>query len=80
MDFEREDLEVDALAADSATLTEEVLAGDREDQFADAIALNAAVRIYARDDAETLADGLELARTVLADGSAADKLDALKQF
>jgi len=80
MDFEREDLEVDAVAADSATITEEVLAGDRDDQFADAIALNAAVRIYARDDAETLADGLELARTVLADGSAADKLDALKQF
>jgi len=80
MDFEREDLEVDAVAADSATITEEVLAGDHDDQFADAIALNAAVRIYARDDTETLADGLELARTVLADGSAADKLDALKQF
>ncbi|MFC6725610.1 anthranilate phosphoribosyltransferase, partial [Halobium palmae] len=49
MDFESEDLEVDDVAADSATIAEEVVAGERDDQFADAVALNAAFRIYARE-------------------------------
>jgi anthranilate phosphoribosyltransferase len=80
MDFEREDLEVGDVAADSATITREVLAGERADAFADAIALNAAVRIYARKDCDTLAAGLDRARGVIEDGSAAVKLDALRAF
>ncbi|MDY6818626.1 MAG: anthranilate phosphoribosyltransferase [Halobacteriales archaeon] len=80
MDFEYDDLEVPDVQADSARLTEEVLAGDRTDRFADAIALNAAFRIYARDDVSTLEDGLERARTAIDDGSAAATLEELQAF
>ncbi|SDM56740.1 anthranilate phosphoribosyltransferase [Halogranum gelatinilyticum] len=82
MDFENEDLEVnpDDVAGDSAAITREVLAGDREDQFADAIALNAAFRIYAREDVDDLETGLEKAREVIADGSAEAVLEDLQAF
>jgi len=80
MDFEREELAVEDVAADSATVTEDVLAGEREGAFADAIALNAAMRIYAGDDADSIEQGLSMARDALADGSAADRLEALRQF
>ena len=80
MAFDREQLEVDDVAADSATITDAVLTGEREGHFADAVALNAAVRIYARGDAETLEDSLGRARDVLAEGSGADRLDQLREF
>ncbi|GAB3020962.1 anthranilate phosphoribosyltransferase [Natronobiforma cellulositropha] len=80
MDFESEDLAVDAVEADSAAITEAVLSGERTDHFADAIALNAAVRIYARRDAETLEEGLERARDVIADGTGAAVLEELRAF
>jgi anthranilate phosphoribosyltransferase len=80
MDFEEEDLEVDDIAADSATITEEVVTGEREDHFADAVALNAAFRIYARGDAGNLDTGLERARAAIEDGSAADVLEDLRNF
>ncbi len=80
MDFEREELAVEDVAADSATITEEVLAGEREGAFADAIALNAAMRIYAGGDADSIEEGLATARDVLADGSAFDRLGALQEF
>jgi anthranilate phosphoribosyltransferase len=80
MDFTSDDLAVSDVPKDSARITEEVLTGDREDRFADAIALNGALRIYAREDAKTIEDGLELARNAIADGSAAEKLEALRAF
>ncbi|WP_255195255.1 anthranilate phosphoribosyltransferase [Halorarius litoreus] len=80
MDFEEDDLGVDDVAADSATITSEVLRGDRDDQFADAIALNAAFRIFAREDCETLDEGLELAREAIDSGAAAATLDDLQAF
>lgn len=82
MDFETEDLEVnpDDVAGDSAKITREVLAGDREDHFADAVALNAAFRIYAREDVDDLETGLEKAREVIADGSAEAVLEDLQSF
>jgi len=80
VDLDREDLAVQDVAADSARLTEAVLQGEREGPFADAIALNAAVRIYARRDEPSLEAALERAREAIADGSAADRLDALRQF
>ena len=80
MDFEREQLAVEDVAADSAAITRAVLDGDREDIFADAIALNAAVRIYAGGDVDTLDAGLDRAREAIADGTAADRLDALQAF
>jgi len=80
MDFESEDLGVEDVAGESAAITEAVLTGERDDQFADAVALNAALRIYAREDADSLDDGLETARDVIASGDAADRLDALRSF
>jgi anthranilate phosphoribosyltransferase len=80
MEMESEDLAVDDVAADSATITEAVLAGEREDQFADAIALNGAFRMYARQDVDSLEDGLERARDVIADGSAQAVLEELREF
>ncbi|WP_232686387.1 anthranilate phosphoribosyltransferase [Halobacterium zhouii] len=80
MDFESDDLAVEDVAADSATITTEVLAGERDDQFADAVALNAALRIYAREDADSIREGLDLARDAIADGSAEDVLADLQSF
>ncbi|RXK51971.1 anthranilate phosphoribosyltransferase [Halorientalis pallida] len=80
MDFSGDDLEVEDIAADSATITEEVLAGDRDDQFADAVAVNAALRMYAREDVDSLDDGLEVARETIESGDAADVLEDLRAF
>jgi anthranilate phosphoribosyltransferase len=82
MDFEYDDLAVggDDVAGESARITREVLTGERTDRFYDAVALNAAVRIYARDDAATLDEGLELAREAIADESAAAVLEDLQAF
>ncbi len=80
MDFEGDDLAVADVTADSATITEAVLAGDRDDEFADAIALNAAFRIYARRDVDSLEEGLETAREAIADGSAEAILEDLRAF
>ncbi len=82
MDFEYDDLAVDGddVAGESARITREVLTGERTDRFYDAAALNAAFRIYARDDAATLDEGLELAREAIADGSAAAVLEDLQAF
>ncbi|SDF02290.1 anthranilate phosphoribosyltransferase [Halorientalis regularis] len=80
MDFSGEDLEVEDIAEDSATITEEVLAGDRDDQFADAVAVNAALRMYAREDVDSLEDGLDAARETIESGDAADVLDDLRAF
>ncbi|MDS0294143.1 anthranilate phosphoribosyltransferase [Halogeometricum luteum] len=82
MDFETEDLEVDPedVAGDSAAITEDVVAGDRDDQFADAVELNAAFRIYAREDAESLSEGLEMARESLDSGAAEAVLEDLRAF
>ncbi|WP_435075094.1 anthranilate phosphoribosyltransferase [Halorubrum sp. HHNYT27] len=80
MDLEEADLAVDDVAADSAAITEEVLAGERADAFADAVAVNAALRIYAREDADSIEAGLETAREVIADGSATAVLEELRAF
>jgi anthranilate phosphoribosyltransferase len=80
MDFESDDLGVDDVAAESATITEEILRGERNDQFADAVAVNAALRIYARGDADDIEAGLETARDAMASNEPAARLDALRSF
>jgi len=80
MDVESEDLEVDDIASDSAAVTEEVVTGQRDDEFADAVALNAALRIYAREDADSLDEGLERARRVIDTGEAEEVLEDLRSF
>ncbi|MFC5972365.1 anthranilate phosphoribosyltransferase [Halomarina salina] len=80
MDFDSDDLGVEDVALDSARITEEVLTGERDDQFADAVALNGAFRIFARGDCEDLDEGLATAREVIDSGEAAERLDALRAF
>jgi len=80
MDFSNDSLRVDDVTADSAEITEEVLTGDRDDDFADAIALNAAFRMYAREDVDDLHDGLETARDTIANGQAEETLHDLRAF
>ena len=80
MDFESEDLGVEDVAGESAAITEAVVSGDRDDQFADAVALNAALRIYAREDVDSLEDGLDEARAAIDDGSANAVLEDLRAF
>ena len=80
MDFESEDLEVEDVDADSAAITEDVVSGERDDQFADAVALNAALRMYARQDTDSIQDGVDEARAVVDDGSAAAVLDDLQNW
>ncbi|MFB6156370.1 MAG: anthranilate phosphoribosyltransferase [Haloferacaceae archaeon] len=80
MDFEEADLEVDDVAGDSARITREVLTGDRTDHWRDAVALNAAFRIYAGGDADSLEEGLSAARDAIDGGGAAAVLDDLQGF
>lgn len=80
MDMTSDDLAVSDVPRDSARITEEVLTGDRTDEFADAIALNGALRIYARGDADTIDEGLTMAREAIEDGRAGETLAAIKAF
>ncbi|GGL27284.1 anthranilate phosphoribosyltransferase [Halarchaeum grantii] len=80
MDVENEDLQVEDVAADSAAITEAVLAGERDDAFADAVALNAALRLYAAEDVADLEEGLEVARDAIETGAAAETLADLQAF
>ena len=80
MDLEEEDLAVDDVAAESAEITEAVLAGDRDGPFADAVVVNAALRIYARGDANSIEAGIDAAHAAIDDGSAFDVLEALRDF
>lgn len=80
MSFDRETLGVDDVRGDSARITREVLSGEREGPYAKAVALNAALRVYARDDAETLDEALYDVREVLRDGKAAEVLDEVREM
>ena len=46
----------------------------------DVVALNAGAAIYAAGIADTLADGVDRARTAISSGAALDKLEALRAF
>ncbi len=78
MDFDADALAVDDVARDSAAITEAVLAGDRTDRFADAVAVNAAVRICAGGDAPDVESGLAAAREAIESGAAAAALEDLR--
>lgn len=78
--FESSDLEVDDVAADSARLTERIIEGKAGGDFAEVVALNAGIRIYARGDADSIEEGAEVARSAMDDGSAMDVLDRLRHF
>lgn len=78
MDFDREALKVDSVREDSAKITEEVLRNERDDAFADAVLLNAALRMYAGGSVDTVEEGVEEARSVVEDGSAYETLEEIR--
>ena len=65
--------------AESAAMIHEVFAG-RQGPAADMVILNSGAALYAADVASTLMEGMDLARQVLADGSAARKVEALAKL
>jgi len=80
MALENADLEVADVAADSARITTDVLAGERGDGFADAVALNAALRLYAAEDVADIEEGIAIARETIETGAAAEALEDLRAF
>lgn len=64
---------------ESAALIRQVFAG-QQGPAADIVALNAGAALYAADVASSIAEGVEQARAVLADGSAAAKVEALAKL
>jgi len=64
---------------ESAALIRAVFAG-QPGSAADIVALNAGAALYAADVTTSIAEGLEMARQVLADGSAAVKVKALAEL
>ena len=65
--------------AESAAMIREVFAGG-QGPAADMVVLNSGAALYAADVASTLQEGVDLARQVLADGSAARKVAALAKL
>lgn len=65
--------------AESAAMIREVFAGG-QGPSADMVILNSGAALYAADVASTLQEGVDLARQVLADGSAARKVEALAKL
>ncbi len=65
--------------AESAALIRAVFDG-QSGPAADIVALNAGAALYAADVASSIAEGVELAQKVLADGSAAAKVKALAEL
>ncbi len=74
---------LDAIRVDgpveSAAMIREVFAG-KQGPAADMVVLNSGAALYAADVASTLQEGVDLARQVLADGSAASKVEALAKL
>ncbi len=80
--FTEEDLAVEGadVAGASARITEAVLAGEASAPVRDAALLNAALRIFAREDAPSLEDGIEMARESLTGGAASRVLEQARRF
>jgi anthranilate phosphoribosyltransferase len=64
---------------ESAALIQRVFAGE-QGPAADIVALNAGAALYAADVASSIGEGVELAREVLANGTAAARVEALAQL
>ncbi|MFB6310013.1 MAG: anthranilate phosphoribosyltransferase [Salinirussus sp.] len=78
IEFDRSTLGVADIAADSAAITESILAGERDGPIADAVVLNAAIRIYAGGATNSIAEALEFARERLDAGAARERLSILR--
>lgn len=65
---------------ESARILRSVLSGNEEGARKDVVLLNAAAAIFAADEARSIGDGFEVARGVLEDGKAAEKLEEFVRF
>jgi len=65
---------------ENARRMESLLAGDGEDVLAQVVALNAGAALYVAGETPTLRAGVERARSLLAEGAGARKLDALRGY
>jgi anthranilate phosphoribosyltransferase len=68
------------VAGASAEITRAVVTGERTDHWRDAVALNAALRIYAGGDADSIEAGQRAARAAIDDGAAAAVLEDLRAY
>ncbi len=80
LNLSREDLRSDRLPEDSAAITEQLLSGKQLPCFSDAVALNAAVRIYAGGAAQSIEQGMAVAREVMQSDKPERILQQLKEF
>ncbi|MGB2729118.1 MAG: anthranilate phosphoribosyltransferase [Halobacteriota archaeon] len=65
---------------ESARILRSVLSGNEEGARKDVVLLNAAAAIFAADEARSIGEGFEIARGVLEDGKAAEKLEEFVRF
>jgi len=78
--FTRKAVQVKNLPETSARITREVLSGARRDHFANAVALNAALRIYAGSDQTSLGEALAVAQSVIQGGQGMAVLEQLQSL
>ncbi|MEA2053467.1 MAG: anthranilate phosphoribosyltransferase [Euryarchaeota archaeon] len=64
----------------SAKILQDILSCNEEGAKRDVVLLNAAAAIFAADEASSIAEGFEIAKGVLDDGKAAEKLEAFIRF
>lgn len=82
-DFGMEPVEVESLkggsAAENAVMLEEILAGKDRGPRTEMVVLNAAAGIACAGIAESMREGIEIAREMIRSGAAADRLEQLRK-
>lgn len=73
-------LAVQNVASESASITESALRGNASESILNAVAINAAVRMFTRDDVTSIESGYSKARAILENGTAYDTLESLRSF
>ena len=58
----------------------DILSGKEEGAKRDVVLLNAAAVIFAADEAASIKEGFEIAKAILEEGKAAEKLEAFIRF
>jgi len=84
VDFGLEPASPEAIAGgdrkESARILRDILSCKEEGAKRDVVLLNAAAAIFAADEANSIKDGFEIAKGILEDGKAAEKLEAFIRF
>jgi anthranilate synthase/phosphoribosyltransferase len=66
-------------ATENACIAMRMLEGDGKDMVSAAVIVNAAAALYVSDAVQTIAEGLERARSALVDGSVAAKIEQVRE-